>query len=42
VQATVTYVTSWVATTGDGGDLDPVTRVGAVPVVVEEAQALID
>ncbi len=39
--ATVTYVTSWVATTGDTGVLPPVTRTAAVAIVVDEAQAFI-
>jgi hypothetical protein len=38
---TVTYRTSWVATTGETGALAAVTRTSTVPVVVEEAQALI-
>jgi len=41
VTATVSYTTSWTATTGDGGVLDPVTRTAGVPVIVDEAQALI-
>jgi hypothetical protein len=39
--ATVTYRTSWVATTGDTGALAAVSRTSTVPVVVDEAQALI-
>ena len=39
--ATVTYEITWTASTGDAGGLGPVTRAGTVPVVVDQAQAVI-
>jgi hypothetical protein len=41
VTATVSYETTWAASTGDGGALDPVARSATVAVTVDEAQALI-
>jgi hypothetical protein len=41
VTATVTYEVSWEASTGAGGALEEVTRTTTVPVVVQEAQALV-
>ena len=38
---TVTYAISWSASTGERGDLDPLTRVATVGVVVDQVQALI-
>ncbi len=40
--ATVTYAITWSASTGDGGQLDPLTRTAAEAVVVDQAQALIN
>ena len=40
--ATVTYAITWSASTGDGGQLDPLTRTAAQGVVVDQAQALIN
>ena len=39
--ATVTYRVTWTSSTGDAGGLGPVTRASTVPVVVDQAQALI-
>jgi hypothetical protein len=39
--ATVTYEVTWSSSTGAGGSLGSLTRATTVPVVVEEAQALI-
>jgi hypothetical protein len=39
--ATVTYAVTWTASTGDRGDLDPLTRSATVAVTVDQAQALI-
>ena len=39
--ATVAYDTTWIATTGGGGVLDPIARTATVAVIVQEAQALI-
>jgi hypothetical protein len=41
VTVTVTYAVSWTATTGAGGPLEGVSRSTTVPVVVQEAQAVI-
>lgn len=41
VTATITYATSWTATTGVGGDLDDVTRTTSLPLTIREAQAVI-
>jgi len=42
ISATVSYVTSWTASTGAGGSLQPITRSSSVVINVQEAQALID
>lgn len=42
VTATVTWETTWSATTGEGGPLDPLTTTAAWPLVVRQAQAVID
>jgi hypothetical protein len=39
--ATVTYAVTWTASTGDHGDLDPITRSGTQALSVDQAQALI-
>ena len=39
---TVTYAITWSASTGERGELDPLTRLGARGVVVDQAQALIN
>jgi hypothetical protein len=39
--ATVTYRVAWTASTGDAGGLGPLTRASTVPIVVDQAQALI-
>jgi hypothetical protein len=41
VRVTVTYEVSWEASTGAGGELAEVTRTTTVPVIVQEAQALV-
>jgi hypothetical protein len=41
VTATVTYETTWTASTGDAGALGPVARTATVAITVNEAQALI-
>jgi hypothetical protein len=40
--ATVTYEVAWTATNGEAGDLEPLTRTSTVPIVVHEAQAVIE
>lgn len=40
--ATITYTVHWQATNGEAGDLDPVTRTATVPLLVREAQAVIE
>jgi hypothetical protein len=42
LSATVTYAITWSASTGDGGQLDPLTRTTIQAVVVDQAQALIN
>lgn len=42
VTATTTYAITWMATTGDGGPLDPLTRTATITVAVDQAQALIN
>ncbi len=41
VTATITYGTTWTATTGVGGLLDDVTRASSIALSIEEAQAVI-
>ncbi len=41
VTATITYATTWTATTGAGGNLDDVTRTTTLALTVEQAQAVI-
>jgi spore coat protein U-like protein len=41
VRVTVTYAVSWDASTGAGGRLAELSRTTTVPVVVQEAQALV-
>ncbi len=40
--ATVTYAITWSASTGDGGQLDPLTRTATQAMIVDQAQALIN
>jgi hypothetical protein len=40
--ATVTYDIAWAATNGDVGALEPLTRTATVPLVVHEAQAVLE
>lgn len=42
VIATVTWQVSWQASTGEAGDLEPVSLTSQLPVTVLEAQAVID
>lgn len=42
VTATITWETSWSATTGEGGALEPLTTTATWPVAVRQAQAVID
>jgi hypothetical protein len=42
VTATIHYVVTWEASTGEGGALEPITREASLAVRVQEAQALID
>jgi hypothetical protein len=41
ISVTVSYEVSWQANTGAGGALEGVSRTTSIPIVVEEAQALI-
>ena len=40
--ATITYTVHWQATNGEAGDLEPVTRTTTIPMLVREAQAVIE
>jgi hypothetical protein len=40
--ATITWDVSWTSTTGEGGELGPVTRTASIPLTVQQAQAVID
>jgi hypothetical protein len=39
--ATITWEVAWTATTGEGGELEAVTRTATIPVTVQQAQAVL-